>query len=82
MKKGKFEWIIVNRWGNYWDGKSFVMGSDFAKKYKCHGKALLALHVAKATIKDKVDKLLVELKPIAITKLPNTFADWLAEQDF
>ena len=64
IKKGNFRWLIVNYWGNYWNGTKFIMHHSKAKQYKTHGKAMLCLDLAKATIDEKCYKKHVTIKKI------------------
>jgi hypothetical protein len=66
IKKGEFVWLIVNYWGNFWNGTKFIMYHKKAKKYKTHGKALLALDVARGTIKEKCYKKAVTVSKMKI----------------
>lgn len=78
MKKGNHVWLIVNQFGNFWNGETFIMYHEKAKKYRCYGKALNALPKAKATIKEKHQQ-----KYVTITKLllPDTTEFSLNSED-
>jgi hypothetical protein len=83
VKKGNYKWIIVNRFGNFWDGREFIKYPDNRKEYLTHGKAVLAFAKAKSSLKDKKERFYVELKKIAIEEQQEykveTFAEWLAK---